>query len=341
MLIWNLPRVLVLFIAALLFVQWPSPAPAQNSFAAVSSAIQPKLAKIYGAGGLKGLEAYQSGLLISAEGHILTVWSYVLDADVVTVILDDGRKFTAELVGMDPRLEIAILKINAQELKHFDLKQSAELSGGDRVLAFSNLYGVATGNEASSVLHGQVTAVTDLAARRGAYASPYQGRVYVVDAMTNNPGASGGALTDRRGRLAGLLGKEMRSSQNNIWLNYAIPIPELAPAVDDILAGRTRSAPRADLAKNPKEAHSLATLGIVLVPDFLPKTPPFVELVRPGSAAANVGLKTDDLVLFVNGRLVSSCSMLAEELTFADRLDDLRLTVQRGQELLEFELKAR
>jgi serine protease Do len=159
--------------------------------------------------------------------------------------------------------------------------------------------------------------------------------------MTNNPGAAGGALTDRRGRLSGLLGKELRSSQNNIWLNYAIPIAELATAVEDILAGRTRPAPRVDMVKKPKEAHTLPSLGIVLVPDFLPKTPPFVELIRANSAAATAGLKPDDLILFVNGRLVSSCAMCVDELSFIDRLDDLRLTVQRGQELLEIELKAR
>ena len=182
-------------------------------------------------------------------------------------------------------------------------------------------------------------AVTELAARRGAYTSPYQGRVYVLDAMTNNPGAAGGVLTDRRGRIAGLLGKELRSSLNNIWLNYAIPVKELLPAVEDLLAGKTRPADR-EMVKRPKNAHSLAELGVVLVPDFLPKTPPFVEMVRPDSPAAKTGVKVDDLILFVNGKLVSSCASAAEELSFIDRLDDVRLTVQRGRELLELELKA-
>ena len=75
------------------------------------------------------------------------------------------------------------------------------------MLAFSNLYGVATGNEPASVLKGYVSAVTDLAARRGIFQTPYQGPVYVLDALTNNPGAAGGVLTDRRGQLAGILGK--------------------------------------------------------------------------------------------------------------------------------------
>ena len=61
-------------------------------FSVISAGVQPKMVKVYGAGGLRGLEGYQSGFLISDQGHILTVWSYVLDTDYITVTLDDGRK---------------------------------------------------------------------------------------------------------------------------------------------------------------------------------------------------------------------------------------------------------
>lgn len=325
-------------LAAVLLFCAPQFAFAQTSFAEVIAETQPKIVKIFGAGGLRGLEAYQSGFLISSDGHILTVWSYVLDSDTVTVYLDDGRKFTAEVVGMDPRTEVAVLKIDGQNLPHFNLDEAVALPGGARVLAFSNLYGVAFGNEPASVLHGVVSAKTDLTARRGAFETNYRGQAYVLDAMTNNPGAAGGALTDRRGKLAGLLGKEVRSSLSNIWLNYAIPISELAPAADEIIAGKFRPVPRDEDEKKPKEAHTLALLGITLVPDFLPKTPPFIESVKPGSPAAKAGLKTDDLVLFVNSRVVQSCKLLVDELTYIDRLDPLRITIQRGQDLLEVEL---
>ena len=127
---------------------------AQGSFAQIVDQVQPKIVKIFGAGGLRGLEAYQSGFLISGEGHILTVWSYVLDSDVVTVYLNDGRKFQAEVVGMDPRTEIAVLKIDGEDLPHFNLDEAVPLEAGSRVLAFSNLYGVAFGNEPASVLKG-------------------------------------------------------------------------------------------------------------------------------------------------------------------------------------------
>jgi S1-C subfamily serine protease len=310
-----------------------------QSFAEVVEQTQPKIVKIFGAGGLRGLEAYQSGLLISGEGHILTVWSYVLDSDSVTVYLNDGRKLQAEILGMDPRAEVAVLKVDAQNLPHFNLDEAVALEGGSRVLAFSNMFGVALGNEPASVLHGVVAAKTDLAARRGAFATNYRGPAYVLDAMTNNPGAAGGVLTDRRGRLAGMLGKELKSSTTDIWLNYAIPIGELAPTIDQIIAGKFRPAPRTEDEKKPKEHHTLAALGIRLVPNFLPKTPPFVESVRPGSSAAKAGVRPDDLVLFLAERVVQSSQQLSDELAYIDRLDPVKLTLQRGQELIELTLE--
>jgi len=316
----------------------PCAALAQSSYSEVIAQTQPKIVKIFGAGGLRGLEAYQSGFLISGEGHILTAWSYVLDSDVITVYLSDGRKLTAELLGMDPRSEIAVLKIDGQSLPHFNIEEAVTLRAGAKVLAFSNMFGIALGNEPASVLHGVVAAKTDLTARRGAFETNYRGPAYVLDAMTNNPGAAGGALTDSKGRLAGLLGKELRSSVSNIWLNYAIPIGELQPTIDQIIAGKFRPASREEGQKKPKEHHTLATLGIQLVPDFLPRTPPFVESVTPRSTAAKAGVKPDDLILFVNGRVVASCKVLADELTFIDRLDPIRLTIQRGQELVDVEL---
>ncbi len=181
-----------------------------ESLATVIDANQPKMVKIYGAGGLAGLEPYQSGFLISAEGHIATVWSYVLDTDYVTATLSDGRRFEAKLVGADPRLELAVLKIEADELPYFELGAAVPAEAGSRVLAFSNLFGVATGDEPASVQHGIVAVKTRLDARRGVFESPYRGPVYVLDAMTNNPGAAGGALLNQHGELLAMLGKELR-----------------------------------------------------------------------------------------------------------------------------------
>ena len=311
---------------------------ASQSFAEKIDAVQPKIVKIHGAGGFQRLEAYQSGFLISADGYVLTVWSYVLDTDYVTVTLNDGRKFQGELKGYDPRVEIALLKIDGENLPYFNLDEAIELDAGDRVLAFSNLYGVATGNEPVSVLHGSVSVKTNLAARSKSLETPYKGAAYILDAMTNNPGAAGGALTDRSGRLAGILGKELRNAQMNTWLNYSLPVSELTASIDNIMAGRL--IPRLPEIEKPAAPLTLAKLGIVLVPDVLNKTPPFVDKVQRGSPADRAGIRADDLVLFVNDRIISSCKTLRSEFSFIDRDDRVQLTVQRDQELLVFELGA-
>ena len=309
------------------------------SFADIVQSVQPKIAKIYGAGGIPGLEAYQSGFVISPEGHILTVWSYVLDTDIITVTLADGRKFQAELLGADPRVEVAVLKIPAEELAYFNLDKAEPLDTGDRVLAFSNLFGVAIGDEPASVQHGSVAVKTQLSARRGTFETPYTGTVYVLDAMTNNPGAAGGALTNVRGELAGLLGKELKNSQNNTWLNFSLPIDALAASVEDILAGKTRPRTEDESIRKPIDAWTLSELGIRLVPDVLPKTPPFVDAITPGSPAAEAGLQPDDLVLFINNRVAASCKTLLDELSYIDRIDPVTLILQRGTDLVNVVLE--
>ncbi len=246
---------------------------------------------------------------------MLTVWSYVLDTDYITATLDDGRKFEAKLVGADPRLEVAVLKIEATDLPHFDLAASVPAESGSRVLAFSNLFGVATGDEPASVQHGIIAVKTRLDARRGAFETPYHGPVYVLDAMTNNPGAAGGALTNQNGELLAMLGKELRSAQNNIWLNYAIPIDELRSRVEANSRRQVAARPMTSPRPSRTQPVDLAAVGMVLVPDVLERTPPYVDDVRAGSPAAQAGLKPDDLVVFVGENLVHSCKGLRDELS--------------------------
>jgi S1-C subfamily serine protease len=300
--------------------------------------VQPKMVKIYGAGGVSGLDPYQSGFLISADGQILTAWSYVLDTDHITATLNDGQKFEATLMGADPRMELAVLKIEAADLPHFDLAAAATADTGTRVLAFSNLFGVAAGDEPASVQHGTVAATTTLDARRGVFETPYRGPVYVLDAMTNNPGAAGGALTNQQGQLLGVLGKQLRSSLTNTWLNFAVPVEQFKASVEQIRGGKSRVA---DDERNAKHGGGFipAQFGIVLVPDVLERTPPYVDTVRPGSGAAGSGLKADDLVVFVGDRLVNSCKAFREELARVEPDTEIKLVVMRGQDLVEVVLK--
>jgi serine protease Do len=263
-----------------------------------------------------------------------------LDTDRVTVTLNDGRRFEARLLGGDPRLEIAVLKIEARQLPCFEPAKAVGLENGARVLAFSNLFNVAMGDEPASVQSGTVAVLTRLEGRRGVFETPYHGPIYVLDVTTNNPGAAGGALVTRQGELAGLLGKELRNSLNNTWLNYAMPIESLRQSIDDIKAGKFVALQEPPPEKKPAHPMDPGLLGIHLVPDVLERTPAYVDQVRPGTAAARAGMQPDDLILLVGTHLTQSCKALRKELEMIDRADAVKITILRGQEMMELTLQA-
>ena len=295
---------------------------------------QKRVVKIYGAGGLSGLEAYQSGFLVSPDGHVATAWSYVLDVEPI-VLLDDGRRFDSKIVGFEPSLELAVLKIEASELPFFPIQEDVSPQWGDPILAISNLFNIATGNEPASVMQGTIASISNLNARRGTFKTPYNGQVLILDLIANNPGAAGGAVIDVEGRLIGMLGKELRDTATGVWLNYAIPATALRKTIGDIIAGRKTtlvddSSPMLDRDKS----HSLTTLGLVLIPDVLEATPAYIDEVLEGSPAARAELHPDDLVLLVNGKRVESQRTLRNLLRTFDRRDDVELTVQRETQIL-------
>ncbi|MEL7338681.1 MAG: trypsin-like peptidase domain-containing protein, partial [Planctomycetota bacterium] len=296
--------------------------------------------------------AYQSGFLVSPIGHIATVWSYVLDVDPV-VILDDGRRFESKVIGFEPTLNLAVLKIQADDLPYFDFAKGEQAVGssdaaaseekdssqlvpfGTPVLAISNLFGIATGNESASVMQGTVASTTPLNARRGTYKTTFEGDVYVLDLVANNPGAAGGAVTDYRGQLIGMLGKELRDAQTGVWLNYALPATQLRTAVGDIIEGRkvVRTAGDAKTL-DAKDAHSFQSLGLVMVPDVLEKTPAYVDFVVPESPAARSGMKPDDLVLLVGQTRIDSQSALRTVLQTIVLKDNVSMTIQREEKIV-------
>ncbi len=298
---------------------------------------QEKVVKLYGAGGARGLESYQSGIIVGNSGHILTSWSTVLDVAKVRVVTYDGRRLDATMVGMDPQNELALLKLEDAGLVGFDLTKAAQASTGQRVFAISNLFGIAAGNESCSAQKGVIMASTPLTTRRGKTKSLYQGRVYVLDVMTNNPGASGGALIDLQGRLVGILGKEIRDEQAGIWLNYALPMDVVKSTVDRILSGNT-SVPASGL-KSVTQPHRITDLGITLIPDVLSKTPPFIDQVREGSIAQRSGMQTNDLILLLNDQRADSRKSLEKMLATINRADSFYVLVQRGQELIRIHVR--
>lgn len=317
-----------------------APAPAPSSPAEILDATLAKMVKIFGSGGVHNLEGYGTGLLVSPNGHIVTVWSHLLDSGDVGVVLNDGRRYSAKFLNGDPARDLAVLKIEGDnlELPYFDLRDTADASPGTRVLAFSNMFKVAAGDEPVSVVHGVVAARARLSARRGAYGAAYEGPVYIVDAVTNNPGAAGGAITTLDGRLLGMIGRELRNTESNTWVNYAVPMTRLRGSIAEIVAGRfTAPPPKSDEANLPR--CSPIELGLVMVPDVVYRTPAYVESIVPGTVAAKAGVTPEDLIVFVNDELVQSNRTLKSILGRLESGDSIRLVVRRKEKLISLELR--
>ena len=311
----------------------------QPGLASASAHAQKRVVKIYGAGGLSGLEAYQSGFLVSPDGHVATAWSHVLNIEPV-VVLDDGRRFESRIVGFEPALELAVLKIEASQLPFFTVSKETNVQWGDAVLAVSNLFGIATGKESASVMQGSVAAVTNLDARRGTFETTFRGKVLILDLIANNPGAAGGALVDSNGELVGMLGKELRDSTTGVWLNYALPTTALRRAIGDIIAGRTTTVATDEkpLLERSK-SHNDRSLGLVMIPDVLDTTPAYVDDVVIDSAASRAGMRPDDLILMVDGRPIKNQSAMRDMLRRIDRRDEVELTIRRSDEIVSLSLE--
>src|SRR5262249_49184590 len=144
----------------------------------------------------------------------------------------DGFRYHAKVIAIEPELDVALIKIGDAKnpvagMKYFDVFEAARrplADPGTGILAFSNLFQIATRDEPVSVQQGVVASYAQLHGKIGIFDAPYTGQVYVVDAITNNPGAGGGVITTRKGELLGLIGKELRNELTNTWINYAVPI---------------------------------------------------------------------------------------------------------------------
>ena len=145
-------------------------------------------------------------------------------------------------------------------------------------------------------------------------------------------------LTTGEGVLLGMIGKELRNTQTSTWINYAIPIGELKTVIGEIISGKfVARSERSDESANPRR-YAPIDFGLVMVPDVLFRTPAFVDSVLPGSPAARLDIRPNDLVLFVNDELVQSCRLFKDELGRLEAGDTLKLVIRRGNTLLPVEM---
>jgi len=319
-------------------------APAANAQSAAIEAALPAVVKLYGAG-ISLEHGYGVGVLISADGLAVTALSLLLEGTGVRAVLHDGRETEATVLRRDDARQLALIRVAGDHLPHLELGTSDRLLPGDPILAMGNTYKVAEGEEAVSVVRGVFSLRTQLAARRRKQVYHYRGDVLLFDAITCNPGMAGGPLLDLDGRFVGMLGKIVVSDRTNTYLSFALPVEEVRAFLAEGTNGAggsatatqvatTGDAPRGETAARGGRVYT----GIRLFELGRRKPAAYVDRVAPDSPAARAGLKSDDLILAVDGVQARSTQELKRMMERWTPGRSVSLTIKRGDQILTADL---
>lgn len=236
-----------------------------------------------------------SGVIVDAgDGVVLTNFHVIKDADEIQVSLIDGRSFKAELQGVDPELDIAVLKIDAKNLSEVKMTNSENLRVGDFVVAIGNPFGLG-----QTVTTGIVSAL----GRSGLGIEGYEN--FIQTDASINPGNSGGALVNLRGELIGINTAIISRGGGNIGIGFAIPTNMAKASMEQILAdGKVRRGQLGvgiqDITSDLRDAFGLkrGEFGVL------------VTGVAEESPAEEAGIKAGDIILSVDGVPTKNSSQL-------------------------------
>ncbi len=299
---------------------------------ATIDAAQPKIAKIYGAG-VGRVEGFATGIVISNDGKILTSQGVFLDGRQVKVVLADGSEHQATIMKRDRTTQIAILKIQAQTPDFFELSTEPVGEKGDWVIAICNAFKVADKEEPVSATLGVISLRTSIEAWRTKRDVAYAGELVLIDAITSNPGAAGGPVLTAEGELVGVVGKIINSSETNTRLNYAVPSSTLAKFVE------SKSDPIVDA--KPVEQKQNAELGVVLFKFGGRSNPAYVDRVVRGSPAATANVKTDDMIVSLDGNKIGNVRDYKNVLDSLRPDEEVLMIVKRGVEMVRIPIVPR
>lgn len=298
-----------------------------SPFAAAIEYAQQRTVKIYGAS-IGRVSGFATGLIVSAEGDIITSQGVHLSGFRVRVTLPDGTMHNAKVVRRDADAQLALLKVEVPTPAYFALSESQVGKSGDWVLAVSNAFKVADGVEPLSVNLGVASLRTELDAKRLTQDYDYHGDVLLIDAITSNPGAAGGAVVTVDKRLAGMIGKVIEGKSTNTRLNYAVP--------NDVLhaffAGKDLGNQTVPVAKGK------AVLGIRLFALGGRNSPAYIDRVSPSSPASKVKLQPDDLIVSIDGQQVRTVRDYGKILESLVPEQAVTLIVKRRNSLVEVKI---
>ena len=253
-----------------------------------------------------------SGVVISTDGYIVTNNHVVEDSDeIVVTLLDSDKEYKAKIIGTDPKTDLAIIKIDAKELKAIPFADSAKLMEGDIVFAIGNPFGVG-----GSITQGIVSGLN----KDNIGLNQYEN--FIQTDASINPGNSGGALVDSRGYLVGINSAILSRSGGNNGIGFAIP------------SNMTK-----DIAKKLIEDGKIERgyIGVTISnlneqqkEIYKNKEGALISSVEKGLPADTAGLKRGDLVIKINDKEIKNANDLKNIIGSLAPNKEIALTYERS-----------
>lgn len=242
---------------------------------------------------------YGSGVIISADGYIITNNHVIENAESVEVTLNDKRTFTAKVIGHDPGSDIALLKIKADNLPFIKYGDSDQLRLGEWVLAVGNPF-----NLTSTVTAGIVSAK---GRTLGLNEGSYKVESFIQTDAALNMGNSGGALVNTKGLLVGITSAILSPSGAYSGNSFAIPVTIVKKVVNDLK--EFGEVQRAIIGVNitDVDADMAAKQNLPEVKGAL------ITRIIPGGSASDAGMKENDVIVKFDGQPVNTVSALQEQ----------------------------
>ncbi|SEA93384.1 S1C family serine protease [Variovorax sp. YR216] len=262
-----------------------------------------------------------SGVIVSAEGYILTNNHVVEGADEIDVTLNDGRHARGKVIGTDPETDLAVLKIELDKLPVVVLGNSDALQVGDQVLAIGNPFGVG-----QTVTSGIVSAL----GRNKLGINTFENFIQTDAAI--NPGNSGGALIDVNGNLEGINTAIYSRSGGSMGIGFAIPVSTAKQVLEDIVKSGRVTRGWIGVEPNDLSPELAETFGVKANSGVI------ITGVLQNGPAAKAGVRPGDVITGVGDRNVGNVQELLTAVAGLRPGNATRFALQRGGDKLELDV---